>query len=93
MRSICPHEVKTENDCLLDLNMTLLAAMTASLNLLLRAGDSRNVLMRKLLIRKCAHGKMRLPEKVITERSLVADPTGGLVLRTRADCILVGSMC
>jgi hypothetical protein len=56
--------------------MTLLAAMTASLNLLLRAGDSRNVLMRKLLIRKCAHDKMRLPEKVITERSLVASPTG-----------------
>jgi len=73
--------------------MTILAAKDASLDLLIRAADSRNVLMRNSLIRKRAHGRMRLFEKALISCSLVADPAGCLVARTRIGCALVGDMC
>jgi len=48
-----------------DFYMTFLAAKDASLDLLIRAADNRNVLMRNSLIRKRAHGRMRLFEKAL----------------------------
>lgn len=69
-----------------DFYMTFLAAKDASLDLLIRAADSQNVLMRNSLIRKRAHGRMRLFEKV-------ADPAGCLMARARIGCALVGDMC
>lgn len=48
-----------------DFYMTFLAAKDASLDLLIRAADSQNVLMRNSLIRKRAHGRMRLFEKAL----------------------------